>query len=225
MGERAFGTVNTVTVRGSGRASQPCERASFTARVEATDDDSKVAYDQATKALNSLVDALIEAGATKDEIVSSGVSLSPEWDWEDTGENRKRRKHFDATGSLSVTTDEARKASACALAAAMAGASWVSDIEFELKDDGVGIEMAALAEAMADARRRAEILANGAGRTLGVALEASAGQDETYSWRSRAASDVTSSAVNSRAASYEPAYVTEKVVSACETVTVTFELV
>jgi len=224
MGERAFGKVNTVTVRGSGRASQPCERASFTARVEATDDDSKVAYEQATKALNGLLDAVIEAGATKDEIVSSGVSLSPQWDWEDTGENRKRTKHFDATGSLSVTTGEAGKASAWALAAAMSGASWVSDIDFELKDDDVGIEMTALAEAMADARRRAEILANGAGRKLGAALEASTGQDETYSWRSRGASDMMSSA-SGRAESYEPAYVTEKVLSAFETVTVTFELV
>ena len=147
----------TITVSGSGTATSTPTKASISFGVQTQDPSAKAALAQNARDMQQVLDALKKAGAT--EIQTQSVSLSPTY-----GDNGLLTG-YSASNTVSVTVTFGA-AGATIDAAVGAGANQVygpsplvGDLEAQYQK--------ALADAVANARARGEVLAKAAGETLG----------------------------------------------------------
>jgi uncharacterized protein len=174
---------HTVTVTGTGVVSAVPDTAEIEAGVETRAATARAALAANGAAMQKVISALGANGGK--DVTTDTVSLSPSYD--DNGR---------ATGFVASNLASARTsldgAGALIDAAVAAGATTVSGPELS-RSDADALSRRALAEAVDDAKARAEILAKAAGRTLGdvtaiaeagsapmpVYAKASAAQDAT----------------------------------------------
>jgi uncharacterized protein YggE len=160
-------------VRVTGSAGRALEPDSVTWRVEAVelDDDAPAAFERCSERLNRLSAQLAAVG----EITTTAVAVRPDWDDDDGGRHRTRKR---AVGAVRVRAPIARAGDA-AQAAMDAGADSLDGPRFVY--DGAQAARAELLDAaLADARAKAERLAAGAGRRLGRVRTIDAGEDDRH---------------------------------------------
>lgn len=157
-------TDERVTVSGLASRSVAPDTATWRAEAVETDDDPRAAFERCTSRLNALVKRLVAVG----DVSTDSVRVEP--CWEENGPAGTQ-----AIGAVRVRCPAAR-AGEVALAAMSAGADRLRGPRFEY-DDAVEVGEELLAEAVADARRKADRLAAAAGRRLGTvrAIEEPAG--------------------------------------------------
>ena len=150
-------TPRTITVSGSGTATSTPTKASISFGVQTQDPSAKAALAQNSRDMQQVIEALKKAGAQ--EIQTQSVSLSPTYG--DTGQ----LTGYAASNTVSVTVTFGAAGSTID-AAVGAGANQVygpsplvGDLEAQYQK--------ALADAVANARARGEVLAKAAGETLG----------------------------------------------------------
>jgi uncharacterized protein len=110
-------------------------------------------------AMKSVLDRMKALGLPDDAIRTSGYDLQPEFDF---ANGKQTLRGYLARNSVEVRVDEISRAGDVLDAAVGSGATNVSGVRFDLKDRSAP-EREALRSAVADARKRADAAAAGAG--------------------------------------------------------------
>jgi len=150
--------LHTITVSGQGTATSVPTRATISFGVQTVASTAKGALSQNADAMQQVLDALKKAGAQ--DVATQSVSLSP------TYGDANQLTGYTASNTVSATVTFAA-AGATIDAAVAAGSNQVygpsplvGDVEAQYQK--------ALADAVANARARGEVLAKAAGQTLGA---------------------------------------------------------
>ena len=164
--------IESVTVSGSGRVTVTPDRYTFTAGVQSMAPTVEEAVNENNMKMNAVVAALKKAGATDQEVRTSNFSIFPQQVYEQG--KPPRVTGYQANNSVTVTKSDVAAASKLLQVALSAGVNEMSALSFEVSDPSRGRDQG-LRAAYEDARAKAALLAQAAGRTLGRAMIISEG--------------------------------------------------
>jgi uncharacterized protein YggE len=162
----------TITVGGTGRTSVVPDRVSFTVGLQTVANSVEEATNQNNEKVAKVLAALKAAGAQQKHIQTSGFSIWPQQDHRQGA--LPRIIGYQVSNSLVVRSDKVAEAGRLLQAAVNAGANTSSGLHFEVTDPAKGRDEG-LRAAFADAREKAALLAQAAGRTLGRTLRITEG--------------------------------------------------
>jgi uncharacterized protein len=178
-----------VTVSGSGRVASVPDVASFSFGVSSRSATAKGALDANASEMRRVIAALHAAGVASKDIRTEQVSLMPELD-----ENGRVVTGYAASNSVSARMDELGDAGNVVDAAVGAGANQVYGPALS-REDQTELYAKALRNAVADARRKAEAVADASnasvGRVLTVVEQGVGGPQPLYEARAAMADDST----------------------------------
>ena len=160
--------LESVTVTGTGRATVTPDRFSFQVGVQtvaATVDD---AVAENNRRVAAVIAALKKAGAQDKDIQTSQFSIYPQQDYQQG--KLPRILGYQVTNNVTVRSTKVSDAGRLLGVAVAAGVNTSSGIMFEVSDPARGRDQG-LKAAFDDARAKAALLAQAAGRTLGRAIE------------------------------------------------------
>jgi uncharacterized protein YggE len=160
--------VRRVTVIGEGaaEAAPDMARAAFGVVVRAA--TAGDAYAEADRLAAAIRQAVLSAGVAAADLQTTSLRLNPVWTHErDSG---PRLEGYEALRLYAAVVRDLTVLGPVLDAAAQAGATLFEGVHFDVGDRGP-LEDAARRAAIADARRAAALLAEGAGATVGEALE------------------------------------------------------
>ena len=168
--------IESVTVSGTGRTQLTPDRFTFMVGVQtvAPTVDDAVAENNAR--VQNVIAALKRAGAMDKDLQTSGFNI---WPQQDYSQERKvpRITGYQVSNNITVRSTKIADAGRLLGVAVSAGVNTASGLNFEVSDPARGREQG-LRAAFDDARAKATVLAQAAGRTLGRAVvinEASGG--------------------------------------------------
>jgi uncharacterized protein YggE len=159
----ATGPAPTVVVTGTGRAARAADVARATFAVEVTRDTATGARADAATVATAVLTALNRAGLAPDDIGTAGIDVSPSWDHDGT---RSVRTGFTVTNRIAVTIRDLERVGEVLDAGLEAGATGLDGVRFELADPSAATTEARRA-AVADARGRADTIADATGAVVG----------------------------------------------------------
>ena len=166
----------TVSVTGTGRVTLVPDRFSFNVGVQTSAPTVDAAVNENNERVARVVAALKAAGAKPEEIQTSGFSIYPQQDYSQG--QLPRLLGYQVNNSVTVRKKEVASASKLLQVAIGAGVNTASGLNFEVSEPTRGREQG-LKAAFDDARAKAVLLAQAAGRTLGRATIISEGVAET----------------------------------------------
>ena len=164
---RDSGFQETISVTGTGTATLTPDRFSFTVGVRTTAPTVEDAVNQNNSRVTAVIAALKRAGATDQEIRTSNFSIFPQQVYEQG--QPPRVSGYQVANSVTVTKKEIASAGRLLQVAISAGVNESSSLNFEVSDPSRGRDQG-LRTAFDDARAKAALLAQAAGRSLGRAL-------------------------------------------------------
>lgn len=158
----------TITVSGEGKVTVKPDMATINLGAQATASTASEALAQMNESMTKLIDALKAAGIAEDDIATSSLYLSPNWD------QSSHITGFTASNSVSVKVRDLTKAGSVIDTAATAAGNnaTVSGISFSVADPEKVIGEARAA-AIANAKKRAGEFATAAGGSVGDVLQIS----------------------------------------------------
>ncbi len=164
---RESGMPETISVTGTGRATLTPDRFSFTAGVQTTAPTVEEAVNQNNSKMAAVIAGLKRAGATDQEVRTSNFSIFPQQVYEQG--KPPRLVGYQANNSVTVTKSDIAAASKLLQVALNAGVNETSGLSFDVSNPARGRDQG-LRGAFDDARAKASLLAQAAGRALGRAL-------------------------------------------------------
>jgi uncharacterized protein YggE len=165
----------TISVTGTSRVALVPDRFTFTVGVQTNAPTVDAAVNENNERVARVVAALKAAGAKPEEIQTSGFSIYPQQDY--TQGQMPRLLGYQVNNSVTVHKKEIASASKLLQVAIGAGVNTASGLNFEVSDPTRGREQG-LKAAFDDARAKAQLLAQAAGRSLGKATVISEGLAE-----------------------------------------------
>ena len=165
---REAASFETVSVTGTGRVTLTPDRFTFNVGVQTQAPTVEDAVNQSNTKVAAVIAALKKGGATDADIKTTGFSIYPQQDFSQQGQ-MPRLLGYQVSNNLTVSRKQIGDAGRLLQAAVAAGVNQASGIQFEVSDPARGRDEG-LKAAFDDARRKAEVLATAAGRTLGRAL-------------------------------------------------------
>jgi len=150
-----------ITVNGTGSVSVVPDRTSFTFGSVSQAATAAAALRESAASMTRIVDALRRAGVAKSDLQTAEVSLAPR-----LNENGDAVAGYTATSSVTATVSTIGDAGAVVDAAVAAGANQIYGPDLVASDRDASYRTA-LEAAVADARKKAQLLATMAGTTLG----------------------------------------------------------
>lgn len=160
----------TIAVSGTGHATVTPDRFSFTVGVQTIADTVEQAVNENNSKSAAVIAALKRTGATDKDIRTSNFSIYPQQDY---GQNRLPRiLGYQVSNNITVRRENISEVGKMLQAALSAGVNQSSGLQFEVSDPTKGRDQAMRA-AYEDARSKAALLAQAAGRTLGRAMSIS----------------------------------------------------
>lgn len=198
-----------ITVTGVGTVDAVPDRAQLSLGVTTEAGSAREALAQNSTRMKQLVAALRAAGIAERDLQTEQVSVWPAYDAE--GRTAQR---YTASNSVSVVVREVDRAGEILEAASRAGANQINGPTLT-REDRDGLEAKALAEAVENARKRAEALAGAAGVGVGRVTAITESAQPEFMWAAERAAD-------SAAASTVPIEKGTQEITA--TVTVTFAI-
>lgn len=173
-GKINIGQDTGITVTGEAKTQVRNQIASFNAGVNI----NKTSKDEAVKEVNDKMTKLIEDikafGVKAEDIKTQGMSINENQNWE------TKVKEWYASNSIEIILRDVDKASSFADLLAKSGANNVYGPNLML-DESNTAEKALYEEAMADAKEKAETIAQTAGRKLGKVVSVMDGGSVVYS--------------------------------------------
>lgn len=157
----------TVSVTGTGRTTLMPDRFSFTAGVQTMAPTVEEAVNQNNEKMSAVIAALKRAGATDQDVRTANFSIYPQQVYEQG--RPPRVTGYQASNSVIVTKKDISAAGRLLQVALNAGVNETSGLNFEVSDPSRGRDQG-LRAAFEDARGKAVLLAQAAGRTLGRAM-------------------------------------------------------
>lgn len=158
----------SVTVGGTGRASLAPDRFSFTVGVQTVAPTVDDAVAENNKRVQSVLAALKKAGAQDKDIQTSNFNIYPQQDYQQG--KLPTILGYQVTNNVTVRSTKIADAGRLLGVAISAGVNTSTGLNFEVSDPARGREQG-LRAAFDDAKAKAVLLAQAAGRTLGRALQ------------------------------------------------------
>jgi uncharacterized protein len=172
QGPRPAAHIGTITVSGNGRASVTPDRFSFNVGVQTAGASVDAAVAENNRRVAAVIAALKKAGARDQDIQTSQFSIYPQQDYQEG--KPPRILGYQVSNNVTVRSEKVGDAGRLLGIAVAAGVNTSSGINFEVSDPARGRDEG-LRSAYADARAKASLLAQAAGRTLGRAVMISEG--------------------------------------------------
>lgn len=166
--------LDTVSVTGTGRVRTQPDRFSFTVGVQTQAPTVEEAVNENNARVASVTAALKKAGATPEEIQTSGFSIYPQQDYSQG--RLPRLLGYQISNNVTVTKKQIGEAGKLLQAAIAAGVNTSSGLSFSVSDPTRGRDQG-LRAAFDDARAKATLLATAAGRSLGPAIAITEGTE------------------------------------------------
>jgi uncharacterized protein YggE len=165
-----------ITVSGTGEAIAPAARARFSIGIESSGATAAAAGSEGARIADAVTAALHRGGLPAADLKSTHLVINPQWVYDDHTRQR-RRNGFQADTTLMIDTAALDRLGAWIDVALSAGATNVSDPDFEPADEAA-LRHLAMTRAVQSARGDAEVMATAAGGTLGGLLQLGNGQGE-----------------------------------------------
>lgn len=167
--------VPTISVTGEGRAEAVPDMASIRIGIMVEAPTAAEALAQASEAVRATLALLDDAGIAARDRQTTGLSLNPNRDYGRTGNGPARITGYTAQNGVTVRVRDLSMLGALLdLVVSEGGANRLDGLSFSLADPAP-LRDAARRDAVADARRRAELYAEAAGVRLGPVLAISDG--------------------------------------------------
>lgn len=164
-----------ISVSGEGTAAAVPDMATITLGVSAQNASAAEAMEEASASISDILARLDGLGLQPRDIQTSDLSLTPLWSNRASGSaSPPRIEGFEASNRLTLRVRDLDTLGAVLEAAISDGANRLGGLSFGLRDPGPVLD-AARRNAVADARRRAEVYAQAAGLTLGPVISMSEG--------------------------------------------------
>ena len=171
LGRSATPSSTRITVTGNGTVNATPDRASFNFGVQTQSATAAGALSKNAEQARAIIDALKKAGIDAFDIQTTQVSL-----WPQTTNDGRRITGYQASNSVQVTA-ALGKAGDLVDAAVGAGANNVDGPNLDTSDK-TSLYADALKKAVADAKTKAQALADAGGLTLGGVVNVSEGSSE-----------------------------------------------
>lgn len=166
---------DTVSVTGTGRATLAPDRFTFTVGVQTVAPTVEEAVNLNNEKVAAAIASLKKAGAADKEIRTSNFSI---WPQQEYGQGKLPRiVGYQVSNNVTVTRDKIGDAGRLLQVAIGAGVNQSSGLQFEISDPARGRDQG-LKAAFDDARAKAALLAQAAGRILGGAISISEGAEQ-----------------------------------------------
>ena len=147
-----------ITVSGYGTVDTHPDEAVLRLAVVTQAEDAKNASEENVKKMDAVLAALYEIGISKDDAVTSGYRVWPQYSWRD---EEQQLTGFQVRNSLTVTVRDIEKIGGVIDAALFAGANEINDVTFTVSDDRqTELKSDAIADAVAKARADASSVAD-----------------------------------------------------------------
>jgi uncharacterized protein len=157
-----------ISVTGEGRINVAPDMATVTLGVTTEADTAKEAMDTNSAQLSAAIAALKAAGIEDKDIQTTGLSLGPRYDYNRTkSDGTAQITGFVASNNVTVRVRALAGLGEVLDAVVTDGANTLNGVAFGLQDPDPALD-AARKDAVADARRKAELYAAAAGVTLGA---------------------------------------------------------
>ena len=160
---------NTVTASGTGKVTAAPDLAIMTFGATARSENAKTALNQASKTAEAITSALKKAGIESDDIQTQNVSVYPR---QEDGNGKPVIVGYQANVSVTAKVRDIGKLGDIISGVADAGADTISGPSFTLEEDSP-VRDEAMADAVQNARTRAEAMAKAAGKSIGDVLSMS----------------------------------------------------
>jgi uncharacterized protein len=161
------GSSGTIVVSGTGRVAVDPDVAELRLGIAVNRPTVEAARAAAAEAMTAILDAVVAAGAAPRDVRTTLLSVQPRFDYRDG--KAPTLVGYDLANIVEVTARDLAKLGAIVDGALSAGATSLDGLSFRV-DDPREAERAARVAAVAEARSRAEILAEAAGVAIsGVA--------------------------------------------------------
>lgn len=171
----ARGERNTISVTGESTLSLEPDMVTFTVGVQTMADTVNGAVSENNRRTEAVINALLAAGADRSEIQTRNFSVWPQMDYGNEGTRRTPSiVGYQVSNEIVVRTPDPAAAGRLLQAAIDAGANTGGGLQFIVSDPGEGDDEG-LTSAYANARRKALLLAEAAGRRLGATLSITEG--------------------------------------------------
>jgi len=161
----ASGSEGTISVTGRATVKAPPDTVSLTLGVEVQASEAGEASSRCASVMDRVVAALIGAGVPRDNIQTACMRLWPQYDYSEGGKGGI--VGYRASNQVRLSWTELDKVGELIDRAVEAGANTVSGLSFSLADPEA-LYLEAVAEAVRDARVKAEALAAAAGVRVGA---------------------------------------------------------
>jgi uncharacterized protein YggE len=164
--------VRTIRVEGTGEVKAQPDEAFIDLAVETVAPNAKAAGEQNAKRMEKVIAALTSAGIARREIQTRNYAVYPDYAPQGPNETEPKLRGYRVTNTVSVHVTELSRVGSLLDQALAAGANRVDQVRFGLsRQDAVQGE--ALRQAVARARKSAEVLAAALNVKLGAVLDAS----------------------------------------------------
>jgi len=159
-------TPPSVSVNGTGKITVKPTIARINFGVFTSKDTASAAQTENDATMSKITAALKAAGIKEDDIQTAGYSLQPRYVWnKETG--KSVLDGYDMNHTISVVVRNIKDAGKTVSLIADNGANTVSGISFDVDDATLEqTKLAALSLAMVNARKRADVVAKAAGKTI-----------------------------------------------------------
>jgi uncharacterized protein YggE len=169
------GTRGTVTVQGRGEAQAAPDQMLLDVGVVTTAATAREAQEENARRADQVIKGFVAQGIDKKDIQTVNYSVQPQYDYRPEKEGKPPRiTGYRVVNTLRVRVRNLAQAGPIIDRAVGDGANQVQSIQFVLSDTSA-VQSEALTRAVADARRKAEVLARALGRPLGEVLSVSEG--------------------------------------------------
>jgi uncharacterized protein YggE len=156
----------SVSVTGTGKVTVKPTIARINFGVSTHDDTANAAQTENDAIMAKITAALKAAGIKEEDIQTTGYSLQPRWVWDKTNE-KNIQNGYDMNHNMTVIVRAIKDAGKTVSLIADNGANTVDGISFDVDDATLEqTKLAALDLAMANARKRADVVAKAADRTI-----------------------------------------------------------
>ena len=155
--------VRTISVDGTSVIKTMPDQATINISIENTAKDAKEASAKNAIVMNRIQKDILALSITKDNIKTTNYNLYPVYNRKDNG--TQEITGYNVSNQITVTVDNIDLVSTVIDTAINAGANSVNSIEFGLKDSQ-SFKDKALVQAINDAKRKADIIANTLGKNV-----------------------------------------------------------
>jgi len=165
----------TITITGQAVSKQQNQIATFTAGVSSTKDNKQDATNEVNSKINAIVEAAKAFGIKTEDIKTQYISVyqNQEQYYEDNRQ-KTRPGQWNVSNSASFILRDVTRAGTLTDTLSRAGATNINGPQFSM-DETTDIENSLLGEAIANARKKAELVAKGANKKLGEIIAISEG--------------------------------------------------